>query len=232
MKPRIFVAVPCSTPFVYTKWMMNFLNQMAGYEFFFGNFDPGSAFMEAVSNHPNLPTSRNNLFRHAFDSSGFNATHILFLDSDIIMPERALYKMLDYNVGVCGALCFTKDVKNPEPIMYKGTRVVYPGNERGPEVVDSTGTGCLLVKREVFDSISTLEEFDRNGQRFFVYREEWDGMKSLRLSEDRYFCRLARDAGYQIIVDTSLTCKHLTPHGVGDAEYLESIARNTPNKVF
>lgn len=68
-------------------------------------------------------------------------THIFFVEDDMVLPPDVLRKMLDEDVNAIACdYPGTKDGKGT--VMYdKGGRVVF------------TGTGCLLVKRSVFDNL-------------------------------------------------------------------------------
>ena len=63
------------------------------------------------------------------------------------------------------------------------------------------GGSALLVKREVFDRLErpcfkiTYKAIDEEGRCF-------------NEGEDEYFCRIAIEAGYDVIVDPTIVCKH------------------------
>lgn len=224
---RLFIAVPCSHPMMYTKWVFQFLNQLQQYHTFWGLYGTeGDQLKAGIHNHPNLPTNRNELVHYAMDEAGFNATHILFLDSDIIMPSDMVIRMMERNLSVHGLLCFTKEPKYPKPIIYRNNQVIDPFHE-GMIEVDSTGTGCLMVKKEAFLDIARLPEFNTNGGKFFDYRETWQGHNCQKLGEDRFFCAMARRAGHKIIVDTANSCHHIGPVPIGIEHYM-----NAKNKRY
>ena len=58
--------------------------------------------------------------------------------------------------------------------------------------VDVTGCDCLLIPRNIFKQIK------------FEFKPE------VPLAEDFGFCLQAREKGYRILVDTSVTSKHIT----------------------
>lgn len=68
-------------------------------------------------------------------------THIWFVEDDMIIPEDTLSAMLIFDAPV-----MTCDY----PVNKKGQGVVF--SDKAGKVV-FTGTGCLLVKREVFDTL-------------------------------------------------------------------------------
>lgn len=70
-----------------------------------------------------------------------DVTHLWFVEDDMIIPDNTLWDMysLDQDVVTCD-YPVTKDGKGA--VLTVGGEVIY------------TGTGCLLVKREVFDKLS------------------------------------------------------------------------------
>jgi len=222
---KVIIGVPCSAPFVYTEFMRQFMAQYAEVSMEFMLYDNNSGnttIGTAFNNHPNLPTNRNQLVYHAIKTG---ATHILFLDSDIMMPEHGLRYMLQKNLPIFGLLYFTRNKAAPKPIIYKDGKVVDPLPPKGLIQVDATGTGCLLVDLEVFKILAGLDVFKEYGNRFFVYKEQWSGVEESLLGEDMFFCKLARLANIPIVVDVENSCEHLTPYGVGAKDYWKAQGR-------
>ena len=93
--------------------------------------------------------------------------------------------------------------------------------------VRETGTGFLLVHRDVFhaireDHVDRIYKCDMDKETKFDY---WAvGVRNGRyLSEDWWFCKDARDAGFEVMVDTKIQVGHL-----GIASY--PIKRNKTNE--
>jgi hypothetical protein len=63
--------------------------------------------------------------------------------------------------------------------------------------VDATGTGCLLIRTEVFLNMD---------YPWFEFTKTEAGKV---VGEDVGFCKKAKKAGYKIYVDTSINCGHM-----------------------
>lgn len=155
-------------------------------------------------------------------------THCLFLDTDIVPNDlNFLDIMVSYDIPIVGLLC-TKRIAPYEPILIKmdapkdqvlnGFWVHHP---KGLVEVDATGTGCLLVKREVFEAME---------QPYFVFYNNY--RKGIYQSEDVYFLEKSKKYGYKVYVDTKHTCKHYGPYGFGiDDFYAEMKKRDDAMKA-
>jgi hypothetical protein len=120
-----------------------------------------------------------------------NCTHILFVDDDMIYPEDTLEKLLAHDKDIIGGLYKTR-YENPEYLIE---------NKREDGTCDALGGGCLLVKTSVFRIIK---------QPWFNYEYHENGM--VKMSNDWWFCRQARNAGFKIHYDESLDIKHISEH--------------------
>jgi len=126
---------------------------------------------------------------------------LFFLDSDIHIQPDTIMKMISKKLPILSGLYYTR-YPPIQPVCWRIT-------ERGREVIpfklgdvveaEAGGSGCLLIHRSVFERI--LPPYFR-----------WTlGLKSERLegmSEDFYFFRKARRAGFKFLIDTSIQCKH------------------------
>ena len=130
--------------------------------------------------------------------------HILFIDDDIIMPTEGLKIMLEADKAIVSAWC---PIRAP---FVKSN--VFPDTKpmRGLMELDEAGTGCMLIRREVFDKISQGQPIDEC--EFF----RWVGSTLNPLSEDIYFCRVARAHGFKTWCHTDIITTHL---GMGKYTY-------------
>ncbi|NLB80942.1 MAG: hypothetical protein GX800_04885 [Clostridiaceae bacterium] len=137
-----------------------------------------------------VDTSRNMIVKEAIEQK---ADYILWVDSDMILPEDALIRLLSHNKDiVTGAYAF-KDIKSQDLIAFKiGGGQMEFSSINGLTEVGAIGFGCCLTKTEIFDKI----EFP-----YFVFGEDF--------GEDIYFCKKARAAGFKIYIDPDVKCGHI-----------------------
>jgi hypothetical protein len=128
------------------------------------------------------------------------ASHLLFLDDDVIPEPDALERLLAHDVPVVSGM-YCERAAPHRPVAY---RLGHDGEQErhvvltrfcpGLQVVDAVGVGCLLVNLDVYRALEPSSWFD------FA-----DG-----LGEDLYFCRQLRRAGIPILLDGDVLCGHLT----------------------
>lgn len=132
-------------------------------------------------------------------------SHLLMVDSDIVVPEKAVASLLSRDVDVCLGF-YVRSTSETETNMVRfGARSngdCHTASElasMSPELVRVRrgGLGCALVKTSVF------RVFKRP---WFVYHDHADGSG---LSEDYDFCRKCQGAGIGVYVDAEVACGHI-----------------------
>lgn len=142
--------------------------------------------------------ARNCMVEYALQAK---AKLIWMLDDDVLPPDYAVQRLLHAmlnkpDVIACAGIYYSKqDVAEP---------VVFEDNGSGAftdwkpgevfEVPGFIGTGCMLIKTKVFESIEppwfqTLEYPDR-------------------VTDDAFFCRKVRAAGFKILGHGGVLCGH------------------------
>ena len=122
-----------------------------------------------------------------------DCTHLFFVDDDMIFPEDTLDRLLAHDKDIVGAVYNTKyEVQTPV--------IEYDGEKSETEIFRcaAIGTGCLLIKCEVFRKVPQI---------WFNY--EWNENGSVKMSHDWLFCHKARDCGFEIWADPTLEIGHL-----------------------
>lgn len=145
--------------------------------------------------------ARNVIAQEAIDH-GFD--YVFMVDSDIILPSDALVKLLRDDPDVVLGCYPQKNNKDGLVEIFKNGNKDYVNRYMYDELdaldghvdVKGGGFGCALIRCAIFNHIQ---------RPWFKYVEYLDG--SL-LSEDNYFCGLARDTGFKVQMDPEVRCGH------------------------
>ena len=139
---------------------------------------------------------RNTIVRRALE---IDCTHLIFLDADMVYPVDTITKLISHDKDIVGALTF-KRAPDFDPLVFVGEpykMVLMDPIPDGLVKVIATGTGCLMIKTHVFESLDyPWFEFGHN-----------DGKP---VGEDINFCYNAGKKGFDIYVDTTVRPEHLS----------------------
>jgi hypothetical protein len=205
---RVHLAMPCyggqlteSTFMSYIKWA-NTCRQL-GLDWT----------VETMTNESLISRARNTLtakFLHTKES-----THLMFVDADIGWEPWHLLVMLDAQKDVIGGLYPMKSL----PVKWCVNGI--PGKEEDPASnlveVSKTGTGFMLIKRDVFDKMNAHPAVRTFANDIGLPRELDQYMKTYfdtavregrYYSEDWTFCENWRDLGGQIWIDKRVLLRH------------------------
>jgi hypothetical protein len=166
-----------------------------------------------------IASARNQICRTYLDEH--DADWLWFIDTDMTFPpeivDRLVHSAHPRDRPIMGALCFsiTDDFK-AAPTIYvvrpdqKIGRVLdYPRNQ----IVRAwTGTGCLLIHRDVLERMR--EKWPKPWE-WFVHAQIGDEM----VGEDITFCARAEELGIPVHVDTSIKCGHEKPVVIDEAMF-------------
>lgn len=133
-----------------------------------------------------------------------NATHILWLDSDMHFPNNVFDELNKHNKDIVAATYSTRvtpqrsvafvdknDLSNRLSISNSGLHSVF-----------AVGMGCMLVNASVFTEIP-------KPWFFHTWNEDTQDISG----EDIYFCKQATDSGFDIYVDCSIS-KQVAHYGM------------------
>ena len=129
-------------------------------------------------------------------------THLFMLDDDMIYPANTLARLLQADKDIIAPF-YVRKVRGFLPNAFveddRGYHTEWVDDFRQ---VTAVGTGGLLIKRKVFETLP---------EPWFEY-ENYTHPKTGELeqkSEDVVFCARAREAGFEIWVDGRLKCGHI-----------------------
>lgn len=138
-----------------------------------------------------LPDMRNTLARVAIEHG---ATHVLWLDNDMIFPVDMIERLYQHGKPIVAAN-YSQRKRPCKPVAAKDGLWVYTEeNSSGLEMVDYVGMGCMLVETAIYESIPKP-----------WHMLAWNEKKQEIVGEDVYFCRKARAAGADIWIDHDLS---------------------------
>lgn len=135
---------------------------------------------------------------------------VFFLDDDVIVPATTLLHlypllMADEDIIAVGGI-YPPKREPTEPMAYRSLSQGPAYDMKWGEIFDVEGlaTGCMLVKTALFKNIpkpwfKTVKDAgqDENGM---IYTRA--------MSDDLYFCKKAKEAGFRIIAHAGILCGH------------------------
>jgi len=131
---------------------------------------------------------------------------LLMIDADITPPSNIL-DMANLNVDVVGAVCFVNKEGSIVPMVLEraedGYKIIKSLSANSLLKVDAIGTGCIMIKREVFKELAPP---------YFSYVMSPEGM--LQLGEDFNFCSRVKQHGFTIHAHTGFICEHYVVTGL------------------
>jgi hypothetical protein len=146
-----------------------------------------------------IAENRNCLAARAIKSG---ATHMLFIDDDMVFPDDTAVRLLSFNKDIIGLVYHPRQVSSNNidifDGMFKVKGAVKDVPRDKPFKVDGCGTGILLINLDVFKKVP---------RPWFKFIEYDTGM--VKQGEDFYFCEQARNVGYEIWADPVLKIGHI-----------------------
>lgn len=148
--------------------------------------------------------ARNEIVKKALDG-GFD--YVLMVDSDVVIPEDTLEKLMDPPTDICFGVYPRKNCPGETELFKDGTfdfknrYSVAELNKIGSDRIQikGGGFGCALIKTSVFREIN------------YPWFEFLSYENNTFLSEDLNFC-LKASVRYQLMVDLRVKCGHITKY--------------------
>lgn len=133
-----------------------------------------------------------------------DAEYLWFVDSDIVVQEDTLKRLIESGADVTTAVYYKKSVAERKAEIYKveDDKLVNYSSEEMPEElfkVQACGFGCVLLKREVVEKVADQTDIP------FDYHKE----NGLVVSEDIWFCMILMKLGIDIYCDPLASVYHV-----------------------
>ena len=223
MSQKIFVATPMYGGLCVGGYTVGLLNCVQ--EFMRNGMQLYYAYM---MNESLITRARNTL---AYDFLDSDATHLMFIDADITFNPADIVRMVNADKDIICGLYPKKEInwKTVEQAVksgveyqdlpnYTGSFVVNlvddvaqaTGDINDPMEIDNGGTGFMLIKRNVFETLKpTVPTYtndmilivDKNPIKKIIHEffaTSIDEVSNRLLSEDYHFCKIARQAGFKV----------------------------------
>jgi hypothetical protein len=168
--------------------------------------------VETMTNESLISRARNTLTAKFLATEG--STHLMFVDADIGWEPWHLLVLLDAQKDVIGGLYPMKSM----PIKWCVNGIPGQENTEGNLIeVSKTGTGFMLIKREVFEKINghpATKPFandiglDASLNQYMKTYFDTAVREGRYYSEDWTFCENWRDLGGQVWVDKRVLLRH------------------------
>ncbi|MCL2698625.1 MAG: hypothetical protein FWE74_11175 [Oscillospiraceae bacterium] len=141
-----------------------------------------------------------------------NYDYTLFVDSDVVLPNNLLERLLSLGADIaCG--WYVKKIPGTQEKIAEIYTLRFDGQnirnvlesempKEGVLEIAACGFGCALVRNTLF-----VKVYDG---MYFEYIERKQGSGTFIMSEDIYFCGKSKAmAQAKILLDTSLRCPHI-----------------------
>jgi len=167
-------------------------------------------------NYPNKKPATNNRNHDILDFLKTDCTHYLVVDHDVL-PDKNPFELIKEDKDVIGLparviqkgqlnwVVYNEDKDNPpfyNPVDIRG--------KEGLLEVDVVGSGCLLVKREVFEKLEA------------PFARSWNKDGTQAYGTDFMFCRKAKEAGFKIYCAVDYKCEHFKELGLNNISNIKN----------
>lgn len=172
----------------------------------------------------------------AFLASGFD--YLFFADTDQVFQPDTIARLLVHDKPVIsGRYHMRREPYHAVAYVKHRTQVgdhVYAPVHYGQGVfeIERGGAGCLLIRRDVAQAIG-----DRVGHNWFRYQRGPEPPHDYTVSEDFWFYRCAREAGFSCWLDWEVEATHLQQMPIDRSwnqayldKQVDELSRMTPEK--
>ena len=122
-------------------------------------------------------------------------SHLFFVDWDMILGQSVPKRLLEHNKNIVAALYRVKTIPTrPVTLMEDGRQMTMEEIPKELFKCYATGAGAMMIKMSVFDKI----------ERPWFSHDPTSKIEG----EDVWFCKKAREAGFNIFVDPNIPTNH------------------------
>ena len=134
-----------------------------------------------------------------------NATHLLFVDTDMVFQPSVLEKLLKDDKDIIGVKTYLRQSERVSTVASVDENGENPLPESETELFEcyGVGTGFMLIKADVLRKMEKprfMFDFNKDGEV---------------IGEDIWFCRKARQMGYKVWCDPTVEVLHLGDFAYG-----------------
>lgn len=208
--PKVYVAVPMEK--AVSEYAVNALLQIAAHCGKLG-------FNQIIYPCQRVDVARNNIVKLFLQSSTDDDDVLVMLDADHAHPADIVERLIAHNVGVVGALAFTRGAPFMPCCFLHVNGAYHPFADwevQGLIPCDAVGTGAIAIRRWVFKKLDDWNS--ETGGHYFqcAYPASMDIPTP---SEDMWFATACMMAGIPHHVDTSLVTPHLMMAAVDESYF-------------
>lgn len=139
--------------------------------------------------------------------------YLMFVDSDIHFNRGQIKRLREHDKGLVGGVYLKKKLPYQPVCNHRLGREESTGLATMREI----GTGFMMIRRDVLKAI--MEKWPEHRYKPYKHEREsenyYDWFRvgkcpdtGYYLSEDYYFCKLARDCGYDVFLDEGILVEH------------------------
>ena len=206
--PSLYIAIPAYGGLLYADFAMALFNLV------------GQLSMRRIPaqidivNDAMVCLARNLLANRFLRSS---ATHLLFVDADVVSRPADVLSMLAAQKDVIALPCSKKTLSGEPALNLLNGVTLADADMTSPLEVKSIGTGVMLIAREVLQRIAAAhpERTLSDGREHVFFNTGIDPDTREWLPEDYAFCRDWRELGGKVFCLPSAVTVHIGRHGFG-----------------
>ena len=148
-----------------------------------------------------LITRGRNIIADGFLKS--EAEVLIFIDGDIEFTPKGVSDLWNLYVETSQVTCgaYRRKGETETKVWKDGKEIPLP---ESPTEIDYAGTGFMLIPRQVLYTLKAKHpDWERRDGIYAFFQDD-----GLDLSEDYFFCKHAREAGFKIICDPDIKLTH------------------------